>query len=635
MRRLSFIARLFACAFAPGVCAQGRPAEVPSERPYPGVVALHVEATDLDHRILRVHQTLPVAPGVIRLYQPRWIPGHHAPTGDATQLAGLVVKAKGQRMAWQRDPFDTHAFMLDVPATVNALDIEFQLLSSVGEGSGRVVMTREMMNVQWHNLLLYPAGHVSRGITFRASLTLPERWTWAGALRAARSDASTVHFEPVSLETLVDSPLFAGVHHRRVELDAAGATRPVALHVFADSASQLEASEAQLDAHRRLVQQSDKLFGSRHFAHYDFLLALTERLGGIGLEHHQSSENAVRPTYFKDWDKAVRARELLPHEYVHSWNGKFRRPRGLATPHFNLPMNNALLWLYEGQTEFWGKVLAARSGLVSEALARDELAGLAAVYAARAGRAWRNLQDTTNDPPMSAGNARWTREWSSWQRIRGDYYGEAVLVWLDADMLIREASAGTRSLDDFARAFFGMRDGELGPLTYGFDDVVAALNAVQPYDWSRFLRERLDNHERAPLDGLQRAGWRLGFGDKPSTNLEADEADAKYNDFYFSLGFNVGHDGRLSNVLWEGPAFKAGLAPGNTLLAVNQRAYKAEGLKEAIRANRDGKAPIELLLRDGDRFFSVRIDYRDGLRYPALERIEGRVDRLAALLAAR
>jgi predicted metalloprotease with PDZ domain len=635
MRRLSFIALALACAFAPWCQAQGALAAAPSERPYPGVVALHVDATDLDRRVFRVRQTLPVAPGPIRLYQPRWIPGHHAATGDATRLAGLVVRANGQRLAWQRDPSDIHSFLLDVPAGVTALDLEFQHLSPVDEGSGRVAMTRELANVQWHNLLLYPADRVATAITYRASLTLPDRWTWAGALRAARSDGANVHFQPVTLETLVDSPLFVGAHHKRIELDAAGAARPVMLHVFADSPAQLEASDAQIDAHRRLVQQADKLFASRHFAHYDFLLALSERLGGIGLEHHQSSENAVKPTYFKDWDKAVRSRELLAHEYVHSWNGKFRRPQGLVGPHFNLPMDNALLWLYEAQTEFWGKVLAARSGLVSETLARDELADLAAVYAARAGRAWRNLQDTTNDSPMSAAGARSTRDWNSWQRNRGDYYGEAVLVWLDADMLIREASAGVRSLDDFARLFFGLRDGDLGPLPYTFDDIVATLNAVQRHDWARFLRDRLDNHEQAPLDGLARAGWRLTFTDKASSNLEAGEGDGKYSDFYHSLGFNVGQDGRLSGVLWDGPAFRSGLAPGLTLIAVNQRAYKPDALKQAIRANRDGTAPIELLLRDSDRFFSVRIDYRDGVRYPALERIEGRPDGLTALLAPR
>lgn len=631
-RRLAAV--LFACTVSGAAWAQAPRVERPSERPYPGTIELQVDATDLDHRIFRIRQTLPVKPGPLKLYQPRWIPGHHAPTGDAAKLAGLMASVDGQRLAWQRDPLDTHAFLLDVPRGARTLTLEFQHLSAVSEASGRVVTTREMVNVQWHNLLLYPAGHEARAITFQPSLALPPSWGWAGGLRAERSEGATVHFQPVSLESLVDSPLFAGAHHRRIELDAAGAARPVALHLFADSASQLEASEAQLDAHRRLVQQADRLFASRHFAHYDFLLALTERMGSIGLEHHQSSENAVKPTYFKDWDKSVRSRELLPHEYAHSWNGKFRRPRGLATPHFNLPMHNSMLWLYEGQTEFWGKVLAVRSGLVGDALARDTLAGLAALYEKRVGRSWRNLQDTTNDPPMST--LRWSRDWGSWQRQRADFYGEAVLIWLDADSLIREASGGTRSLDDFARSFFGVRDGELGPLTYTFEDVVAALNAVQPHDWARFLHDRLEGHAAtAPLDGLARAGWRLAYTDKPSSDLEAQESDGKFSDFYHSLGFLVGQDGRLSGVLWEGPGFKAGLAPGMTLVAVNQHAYKAEGLKSAIRSNRDGQAPIELLLRDGDRYFNARIDYRDGLRYPKLERIEGGPDRLALLWAPR
>ncbi len=601
---------------------------------YSGTVVLHVDATDLDHRIWRVRQTLPVSPGPFDLALPRWIPGHHAPSGDATLMAGLVMRGGGERLAWQRDPLDTHVFRVEIPDGARTLELEFQHLSPVNEGSGRVVMTREMMNVQWHNLLLAPAGHPARSISFRASLTLPMSWAWAGALRSARRDGTTVHFEPVSLDMLVDSPLFAGAHHRRVELEPVDTARPVVLNVFADSASHLDASDAQLDAHRRLVRQADLLFGSRPFAHYDFLLALSERMGGIGLEHHQSSENAVKPNYFKDWDKAARARELLPHEYAHAWNGKYRRPQDLSTPDFNQPMRNSLLWIYEGQTEYWGKVLAVRSGLVDPDQARERLAGLAASLTQRVGRGWRNLQDTTHDAIIAL--RRDKRDWVSWQRSRRDYYGEAVLIWLEADMLIREASDGARSLDDFARAFFGGRDGDLGPLTYTFDDVVAALGRVHAHDWAQFLRLRLDSHAPAsPLDGLTRAGWRLAWADTPSRQWETNEADWRFSDFSHSLGFVMNHDGKLSDVVWEGVAFKAGLAPGTTLVAVNQMAYKAEGLKDAIRANRDGRTPIELLLRDGDRFFSVRIDWRGGLRYPKLERIDGRADRLATLFAAR
>jgi predicted metalloprotease with PDZ domain len=495
------------------------------------------------------------------------------------------------------------------------------------------VITREMLNLQWHPLVLYPAGYEARGISVQASLRLPPEWGYGSALRAAGQDQGVVQFKPVSLETLIDSPVFAGRHFRRVDLDVAGSARPVALHIMADRPEQLKASEAQIEAHRKLVQQADKLFGARHFAKYDFLLALSEQMGGIGLEHHESSENGVRTKYFENWDKAYAGRDLLPHEYVHSWNGKFRRPRDLTTPHYNTPMQDSLLWLYEGQTQYWGKLLAARSTLVSAELARDDLAQVAAAYDHRAGRTWRNLQDTTNEPIM--GGRRSVRDWANWQRGY-DYYNEAVLVWLDADTLIREKSGGQRSLDDFARSFFGLRDGDLGPLAYSFEDIVKALNEVQSHDWTRFLRDRLDtNAAPAPLDGLARAGWKLGYSEAPSENLKADETEGKHIDLSHSLGVRVDQDGKLVDVLWDSLAFRAGLSPALSVVAVNWRAYKGEFLKDAITANKDGRAPIELLLREGDNFRTVRIDYRGGLRYPVLERVAGAEDRLATLLAPR
>jgi predicted metalloprotease with PDZ domain len=620
-------------AAAPAASAQVQGADLIAEL-YPGTIGLFVDATDLNQRVLRVRQALPVRPGPLKLYFPRWIPGHHAPTGDVTRLAGLRISSgDGKPMAWQRDPLDTHIFRLTVPHGVSQLDIEFQHLTPVARDSGRVVVTRELLNLQWHNLVLYPAGYEARGISVQASVRLPPQWSQGSALAVAGENQGVLQFKPVSLETLIDSPIFAGRHFRRVELDGPSAARPVALNIVADRPEHLKASDAQLNAHRALVQQADKLFTVRHFNRYDFLLSLSDELGGIGLEHHESSENGVPPRYFENWDKSMAERDLLPHEYVHSWNGKFRRPRDLATPHFNTPMQNTLLWLYEGQTQYWGKVLAARSALVSAELMRDDLAQVAAAYEHRIGRTWRNLQDTTNDPIMSG--RRWQRDWPNWQR-GADYYNEAVLVWLDADTLIREKSGGRRSLDDFARLFFGLREGELGPVPYGFDDIVKTLGEVESHDWSRFLRERLDSHgSAAPLDGLARAGWRLAYGDTPSENFKAGEAEGKYSDFSYSLGLRADKDGRLLQVLWDSPAFRGGLSPAMTLVAVNWRAYKPEVLKDAVAANKDGQAPLDLLVREGDAFRAVRIDYRGGLRYPKLERVPGVEDRLGAVLAPR
>ena len=627
-------------------------AQLPAARDaaWPGTVSLAVDATDLDHRVLRIQQRLPVAgPGRLTLLYPRFLPGTHGPYGDVSALAGLKIEAKGQPLAWQRDTVDAFAFHVEVPTGVSHLDLQFEHLSPMNWSQGRPTMTRALLGVQWNQALLYPAGHFASGIRFEARLKLPEGWRQASALRGTDGQVPQpgrdgwVRYAPVSLETLVDSPLFAGPHLKRIELDPPGTPQAVALNILADEAGQLEATPQQIDAHRALVQQSDKLFGARHFRQYDFLLSLSDHFGGIGLEHHESSENGVRPNYFKEWDKAIRSRELLPHEYVHSWNGKFRRPQDLWTPQYNLPMRNSLLWVYEGMTQYWGHVLAARSGLSTPEQARDKLAEVAAYLDARVGRTWRNLQDTTNEGTMAS---RRDKAWRDWQRT-ADYYDEATLIWLDADTLIREKSGGARSLDDFARAFFGIAttrhpDGAIRPATYTFDDVVRTLNTVQPHDWATFLRSRLDSRQPgAPLDGLARAGWRLGWADTESDYAKNAEGWSGPNgreraaDFQYSLGLRITSDGKLDQVLWGSPAFQAGLAPGLTLVAVNLDAYKPEKLAAAIKANKDGKAPIQLLLREGDRFRQVSLDWRGGLRYPRLIRVEGAPDRLSQIQAPR
>ncbi len=604
------------------------------KQPYLGTIAIDVDATDLDHKIFRVRQVMPVRAGALTLLYPRWLPGTHGPYGNPNELAGLQARANGQPVPWQRDVVDPHAFHLQVPAGASTIELEFQYLSPTSKDSGRMVMTQKMLNLQWDNVVLYPAGHEAAAISFKPRVKLPVGWQHGTALRGQAAGDGWQAFEPVSLETLIDSPLFAGTHYRRVDLDPPGAKRPVSLHLVADAEEQLEASDTQLEAHRRLVSQADRLFGARHFNHYDFLLALSDNLGGIGLEHHQSSENGVKPNYFKDWDKAVLARELLPHEYTHSWDGKFRRPADLWTPDYNtVPMRNSLLWVYEGQTQYWGRMLAARSGLVTAEQARDGLAHAAAWAENRTGRTWRNLQDTTNEGTLGSRGSR--KDWPDYQRS-ADYYDEAVLIWLDVDTLIREKSKGQRSLDDFAHAFFGVQDGRVQPLTYEFDDVVKALESVWPNDWSRFLRERLDNHERTPLEGLARSGWRLAYGDQESENAKARNAEWKAADFVYSLGLSIGtEDEKLREVHWNSPAFRAGLAPGMKLVAVNNVAYKPERLKAAIKANKDGQHPIELLVRDGDQFRTAKIDYRDGLRYPKLVRVDDAPDQLSLILKAR
>jgi len=619
--------------------AQTRAGALLSATPRAGVMSLQVDATDIERKIIRVRQTLPVRPGPMALHYPQWLPGTHSPSQNLQRLAGLQLRGNGQRIEWLRDPLDAYTFEFTVPEGVTTLDVAFDHLSAVDTDGGRVVATNEIVGVQWISLMLYPRGHAVADVTVQATLTLPEGFNHASALEVAQRSGNAVAFKPVSVGTLADSPVFAGRHFQRIDLDPdAGSSgrAPVFLNVVADTAGELAAIQpAHVDAHRRLVAQVDRLFGHRPFSRYDFLLSVSDQFSGIGLEHHQSSENGVAVGYFSDWAKRAPGRDLLPHEYVHSWNGKLRRPADLSTSTFNTPMQDSLLWLYEGQTQFWGAVLAARAGLHSAADARDDLAMTAAWLDARAGRAWRNLQDTTNEPITSRSGGS---DWRSWQRS-SDYYDEARLIWTEADMLIREASNGARSMDDFARAFFappaGLTLPPPAPSTYVFDDIVAALNRVQPHDWRRFLRERLDGHgPGAPLAGLTRGGWKLVFTEAPSDYFKLVEARRKMADFSHSVGIVVGRNDRIASVEWGSPAFDAKLTASATLLAVNGVAYKAERLRDAITDAKAG-APLELLVKTGDVFRSVRIDYRGGLRYPKLERIEGTPDRLSVLFAPR
>jgi predicted metalloprotease with PDZ domain len=625
------IASLAALLLATATHAGGVPP--PRDVAYPGTLRLAVDATDIEHRLFRVHESLPVAPGRLTLLYPKWLPGNHAPTGQIEALTGLVITGDGQPIEWQRDPLDMYAFHVAVPRGITRLEISFEFASAATSAQGRRVMTPDLLGLQWEKTLLYPAGHYARRISVAPEVTLPAGWSHASALQATASAGDVVSFAPVTLEQLVDSPLFAGRYARRLPL-AADAAAPAYLDAFADRPSLLEISPVQLTAHRQLLREAQAVFGPPRFAHYDFLLAVSDNFSDIGLEHLQSSENGVSAGYFSDWDGDGDERDLLAHELVHSWNGKSRRPADLWTPNYNVPMQNSLLWVYEGMTEFWGDVLAARSGLWSEAFARDALAHAAATFQyARAGRRWRSLQDTTNQPIVKY---RATLSYPSWQR-NTDYYTEGVLLWLDVDSRLRELSADRRSLDDFCRAFFGAGADDAAPRLYTFDDVVSGLNAVAANDWRGFLRARLDGHgPDAPLDGLARSGWKLVFTAAPSAYIASYEKREKLAHLGYSLGLEAGADnGVITDVVWDGPAFQAGLSRGQQIVAVNGRAYTPDVLKEAARAANGESPPVELLVKSYDVYRTVRLDYHGGARYPHLERIQGQPDRLAALLRPR
>ena len=608
---------------------------VPQDVPCPGTIRLVVDATDVARHIFRVKEAIPVQSGPLTLLYPKWVPGTHSPVGRIDAVGGLMIKANGERLEWVRDTVDVYAFHVEVPGGVASLDLDFQFLSAVDENDGRstegrIVMTPEMLNLQWSSVALYPAGYFVRQITVEPAVRLPDGWQFATALETASALGPTVTFKSVSFETLVDSPLFAGRYSKRLDLDTS-ISAPVRLSIFADRPDLLDAKPEQIEAHRALIAQAYKLFDSHHYDHYDFLLALTDRMGGIGLEHHRSSENATVPAYFTEWDKNPDSRTLLPHEYAHSWNGKFRRPADLWTPNYNVPMRDSLLWVYEGQTQYWGYVLAARAGLLTKQQALDDLAETAARYGQRAGREWKSLQDTTNDPIVAM---RRTIPWRSWQRS-ADYYSEGELVWLAVDTRLRELSAGQKSLDDFARSFFGIDSGGWVPVTYTFDDVIQTLNTVQPYNWAEFLRGRLDTHTDVPLDGISRGGYTLVYSDTPSDYFKATETRRKITDLTFSLGLIVDKEHKLTDVQWGGPAYMAGLTVGSQIIAVDGVAYDGDRLKEIVKGTRTNNAAIELLVKNGDRYSTFRIDYHDGLRYPHLQRDANSSARLDEILEPR
>ncbi len=607
----------------------------PQDKPYPGQIELSVDATNIEQHIVQITETIPVPPGSpLTLLYPKWLPGNHGPTGPLPSLAGLVVTADGKPAAWQRDGVDMGAFHVAVPQGAQAVQVRFQFLSPLDNKEARVVMTANMVEVEWRPEVLFPAGYFQRDIPVHAAVRLPVGFQYATALETQQETGGAVSFKTVPLETLLDSPVLAGRYFSRIDL-APGAAIPVHMDVVGDRPQDLVIKPEDLQAHRNLVQQAFRTFGSHHYDHYDFLFSVSSEMGGIGLEHQRSCEVGSSQDYFTAPAKSAPGRDLLPHEYTHSWNGKYRRPADLWSPDdHTVPEQTDLVWVYEGQTTYWGKVLAARSGILDAAQARDQLALDAAEEdAATPGRAWRNLQDTTDDPIIS-----WHRpsNWRSWSRF-GDYYPEGALVWLDADTLIREKSAGHKSLDDFARLFFGVDDGDWTTHTYTFNDVVQALNQVQPYDWAGFLRARLDGHgPGAPLDGITRAGWKLTYTDSPSPMQKAVDAVRKVTDLTFSLGLSLAADGTIRSVLWGGPAFRAGLAPLDKVAAVDGVALdSSDTLTDAVTSARGGTTPIELLVRDGARYRTVGIDYHGGLRYPHLERIAGAPDMLSAIFAAK
>jgi predicted metalloprotease with PDZ domain len=600
----------------------------PADTPYPGTIALTVNLTNTTDRVAAVDETIPAHAGEVTLLYPQWLPGDHAPEGPIQRMAGLFITTNGQRIPWLRDRVNMYAFRVRVPKGTTSLDVKFDYLSPILPQDGHVSMSHVMADLSWNTVVLYPAGHYARDIHVTPTVVLPKGWKYATALETASKDGDTVHFKETTLNTLVDSPLVAGEYYRRVNLST-GPDNHVFLDVFGDREKDLKITPEELQMHKNLVVQAQRLFDSHHYNHYDFLFMLSDTIFEKGLEHHQSSEDGTHANYFTDWKAGVSDRDLLAHEYTHSWNGKFRRPDDLWRPAFNVPEQDDLLWVYEGLTQYWGYVLTARAGMRTPQQTRDLFATIAADFEVKPGRKWRPLVDTTNQEILSE---RRPVSWASWQRGES-YYNEGLLIWLNVDTKIRQLSGGKKSLDDFAKEFYGIHNGSFVTVTYNFNDIVAALNEVQPYDWAKFLRARIyELHPQVPLGGFTQGGYKLVYND----TRPAWETSGHGTSFATSIGFYVMQNGRIGSVEWNGPAFKAGVTPGTQILAVNGQAWGGGSstlLKDAILQAEHSSSPIQLVVKQDGLVSNVDVDYHGGLRYAHLERVQGTPDRLDAILA--
>jgi predicted metalloprotease with PDZ domain len=593
-------------------------------------IQISVDATDVPRRLIHAHLIIPATPGPMTLYYPQWLPGEHGPTGPIADLAGLRITALNRPVAWQRDPTNMFQFHLTVPPAATSLDVSLDFISpadAAGFSSGSSA-TSELAVLNWNQFLLYPASTPTDQLNYQATLKVPQGWRYGTALPIATESGNTIQFKPSSLTTLVDSPVSTGAHYRTIDLSPNG-TPPHYLHIAADSDRALEITPEQVTHLKNLVQETGALFGARHYRDYHFLLTLSDHIAHFGLEHHESSDDRIGERSLVDEGPRHVTASLLPHEFTHSWNGKYRRPSGLATPDYEKPMKGDLLWVYEGLTQYLGEILTPRSGLLTPELYREHLALTAADLDNESGRQWRPLQDTATAAQILYGSRT---DYSDFRRTV-DFYPEGELIWLEADVTIRQLSQGKKSLDDFCRAFHGGSSGPPQLKPYTFDDVVATLNAVQPHDWAAFLRTRLDSTgPHAPLGGIVNSGWKLVYNDTAPVLLLDGEAEGKLASFWYSLGIKIKDDTTVIDVRVGSPAQKAGIAPAVKAIAVDNRQYSPVVLREALARAAKTPEPIDLLVRDGEIYKTFHIDYHQGEKYPHLERDESKPDLLTAIV---
>ncbi|KAB7768781.1 M61 family metallopeptidase [Xanthomonas maliensis] len=597
---------------------------LPMDHAFAGVMDVHVDASDVARRIFEVRQRVPVGPDrAVTLLYPRWEAASHGPSLSVTDVAGLQISAAGRRLRWRRDAYAPHAFHVEVPAGTHTIEVRFQM---VGGGD---LLTRDSISVPWQRLLLYPAGWYARNIPVSATLTLPEGLRAFSALDVEHAQGAHYRFKTASLETLLDAPVLAGRYTTQLPLADTGAGT-VSLDLVALRPGDLQVPTARVAELQALIAQIRAVFGPPPFARYAILARLSDDGASGGTEHRASSEHALASTHFQDWPGQLLSRDLIAHEIVHAWNGLYRTPADLWAPTPNVPVSGSLLWMYEGQTEFWGRVLATRAGQLSADEVRDRLAIDAAEVAMRPGRSWRSLSDDVHYPAFMLHQPV---PWRDWQRRR-DYYSEGVMLWLAVDAELRQRSAGRRSIDDFARGFFAGASPDAPTRTYTFEDICAALNAVAPANWADVLHGWIDAHDELdPTRGLTQHGWALIYTDTPTATFRASEVEAGVSDLRYSIGLTVRGDGLVRMVAWNGPAFVAGLRPGTRLLTVNGARFDPQVLRDAVRNS--PHRPLVLGTAQDEQRAEVTIPYAGPLRYPRLQRIADRPDTLASLLAPR
>jgi predicted metalloprotease with PDZ domain len=587
-------------------------------------ISLTVDATKTQQKLLRAHLAMPVNPGPLTLYYPKWIPGEHGPDGPISNLTGLKFEAGGKTIAWQRDLLDVFTFHLEIPAGVSRLEAQYDYIEPAG-GSA----TDKLLVLEWNEVVLYPAGIPAEQLMYDAKLLMPDGWKFGTPLPVAKESGNQVSFKPISLDMLVDSPVITGEYYRAIDLTPKGEPIHHEIDMVADSEAALNMSPAIQKEMTNLVAESGKLFGARHYRDYHFLLTLSDHVAHFGLEHHESNDSRLPERALLLPDAGMALGGLLAHEFVHSWNGKFRRPADLTVAYYEEPMKTDLLWGYEGLTDFLGPMLAARSGLWTQDEYHEHLASIAAALGpGRPGRTWRPLLDTASGVSgLSFGRGGWL----SWRR-GADYYDEGDLLWLEVATVIHRESHGQKSIDDFCQAFHGGANNGPEVKTYTFDELVGALNAVAPFDWAGFLHERLDSMSaNAPVGGIENGGWKVVFNGEPakSQGRRGGPGDV------YSIGLQLGSDGTVSDAIVGSPAFEAGISSGMKVIGVNGRVYTHDLLEDAIKAAKDSSQPITLLVVVDDYFQTSTVNYHGGDRYPHLVRDDAKPDDLDEIIKPR